>query len=329
MLLFVHILRYYVTFLNNIVTYGIEIGLCLTVFIFISLQDSVFMIPQKKRFPCKIQTFNQMDVIEDLKNTFSDKQKDLFKATVFGHFLSMPNICFQAQLVHHVLLREVYSDKEDREFWFNIKGSVVRYSVEEFCLITGLKCDGDDDTSTFLMKNGGLKDITFPGSSGKVTKKQVRDAFIQKKVDGDENLVKLGIVHLLSNFLFGTIIDTKVNTFFWAIVDCDQQSVDNFPFGKMLWESSRSSMRKALIDKGKIYDDRLDSKTGKVEPFSYRLIGFPIAFLIWIYETIPSLSNNFCEKTGNFFPKINCWASEKGFSFNSFDQKVFSKEQVT
>ena len=70
MLLFVHILRYYVTFLNNIVTYGIEIGLCLTVFIFISLQDSEFMIPQKKRFPCKIQTFNQMNVIEDLKNTF-------------------------------------------------------------------------------------------------------------------------------------------------------------------------------------------------------------------------------------------------------------------
>lgn len=130
-------------FFNNIVTYVIEFGV---------LQDSEFMIPEKKRFPCKIQTYNHIDVIDDLQKTFSTKQKELFLSTVFGHFISMQNIFFQAQLVHHLLLREDFSDAEDKEFWFNIKGSLVRYSIEELCLITRLKCDGDDDTSPFLIK---------------------------------------------------------------------------------------------------------------------------------------------------------------------------------
>ena len=77
-------------------------------------------------------------------------------------------------------------------------------------------------------------------------------------------MVKLGIVHLMSNFLFGSINDTIVNNFFWSVVDCEQAMFEIFPFGKMLWESSQSSMRKALSDKGKIYDDRVDSKSAKV-----------------------------------------------------------------
>ena len=83
-------------------------------------------------------------------------------------------------------------------------------------MITGLKCDGNDNTSG-VFKKGGLKDVTFPGFSGKVTKNQVRDAFVGKKVKGDGNIVKLGIVHLLCNFLCGSVNDTKVNNFFWDV----------------------------------------------------------------------------------------------------------------
>lgn len=98
-------------------------------------------------------------------------------------------------------------------------------------MVTDLKCDGDDDTSKFLMKKGSLKEVTFPSSSGKVTNKEVREAFIGKKVQGDENMVKLGIVHLLANFLFGSVNDTKVNNLYWAVVDSDQSLLADFPFG--------------------------------------------------------------------------------------------------
>lgn len=84
-------------------------------------------------------------------------------------------------------------------------------------MIIGLKCHGNDNTSG-VIKKGGLKDVTFPGISGKVTKNQVRDAFVGKKVKGDGNIVKLGIVHLLCNFLFGSVNDTKVNNFFGLLL---------------------------------------------------------------------------------------------------------------
>ena len=138
------------------------------------------MIPETKKCGCKVKSFNQMDLVGELKSTFTKNQKELFLSNVFGHFLSMPSICFQAQLIHHVLLHDVYSTTEEDDFWFNINGTLVRYSIEEFCLVTGLKCHGDVNTSHFVSKKGGLKDITFPIRSEKVTKKELRDAFVGK-----------------------------------------------------------------------------------------------------------------------------------------------------
>ncbi|KAF4393337.1 hypothetical protein F8388_023141 [Cannabis sativa] len=59
----------------------------------------------------------------------------------------------QALLVHHIMLREVYSMSEDVDFWFKINGTMVRFSIEEFSLITELKCHGNDDKSIFVEKD--------------------------------------------------------------------------------------------------------------------------------------------------------------------------------
>ncbi|KAF4391202.1 hypothetical protein G4B88_016512 [Cannabis sativa] len=279
-----------------------------------------YMISQTKRFGTKVQPFNDLSVISDLNTTFTNKQKELFKATPFGHFLKFPkDLKFQAQLVHHIILREVYSMSEDVEFWFKINGTMVRFSIEEFSLITGLKCHGNDDDSIFVEKDESLRKVLFKESKGLITKKEVRNAFIRKRAKGDVNMVKLGLVHFLANFLFGTVPETKVSNFFWNIVDSDDATFQQFPYGKLLWEKSRHSMRLSLMKKEEIFEKMFDEETGKVQPYSYKLFGFPYAFLIWIFETIPALSPTFCEKLEvvQLLPKESEKESEtlKEFSF--------------
>uniref|UniRef100_A0A803PYA7 Uncharacterized protein n=1 Tax=Cannabis sativa TaxID=3483 RepID=A0A803PYA7_CANSA len=119
---------------------------------------------------------------------------------------------------------------------------------------------------------------------------------IKTRAKGDVNMVKLGLVHFLANFAFGTIPETKVSNFFWNIVDSADANIKQFPYGKHLWEKSRHSMRLSLMKKEETFEKMFDEKTGKLQPYSYKLFGFPYAFFIWIFETIPALSLTFCEK---------------------------------
>ncbi|KAF4402105.1 hypothetical protein G4B88_017617 [Cannabis sativa] len=208
---------------------------------------------------------------------------------------------------------------DDVDFWFKINGTMVRFSIEKFSLITGLKCHGNDDESIFVEKDESLKKVLFKESKGLITKKEVRNAFIRKRAKGDVNMVKLGLVHFLANFLFGTVPETKVSNFFWNIVDSDDATFQQFPYGKLLWEKSRHSMRLSLMKKEEIFEKMFDEETGNIQPYSYKLFGFPYAFLIWIFETIPALSPTFCEKLEvvQLLPKESEKESEtlKEFSF--------------
>ena len=47
---------------------------------------------------------------------------------------------FSGQLVHYVLQRQLKTKKEN-ETWYKIHDAVVRFSIVEFALVTGLNCD--------------------------------------------------------------------------------------------------------------------------------------------------------------------------------------------
>ena len=54
----------------------------------------------------------------------------------------MPEFKIQPQVFHGLFLREV-QQKIDVELWVNISGVRLRFSIEEFALISGLDCEGD------------------------------------------------------------------------------------------------------------------------------------------------------------------------------------------
>ena len=62
----------------------------------------------------------------------------LFKKTVFGRFVEI-DIIFNNPLVHHILLREVHDQNSNVEsMYFNLSGHTVKFSKDEFLLVTGI-----------------------------------------------------------------------------------------------------------------------------------------------------------------------------------------------
>ena len=50
------------------------------------------MIPEKKRFPCKIQTYNQIDVIDDLKKPDYVERVEIKQFSLGDEPLSVRNV---------------------------------------------------------------------------------------------------------------------------------------------------------------------------------------------------------------------------------------------
>ena len=75
---------------------------------------------------------------QKIKENLNETQLEMFKTSWFGHFLSMGELKFSAQIVHNMLLRQCHTQKED-EMWILANSKGLRFGGLEFALITGLR----------------------------------------------------------------------------------------------------------------------------------------------------------------------------------------------
>ena len=75
-----------------------------------------------------------VSVIAKIKENLNATQLEMFKASCFGHFLSMSELKFSTQIVHNMLLCQCHSQKEDK-MWILIDSEGLRFGGLEFALI--------------------------------------------------------------------------------------------------------------------------------------------------------------------------------------------------
>ncbi|KAM6546218.1 hypothetical protein CsatB_026954 [Cannabis sativa] len=110
-------------------------------------------------------------VIDNIKKTLLS----MFRETQFGHFLDMPEFVFHSQVVHSLLLREVFQPNP-KEFWAKVAGRCIWFSAEEFYLISGIDCFGDRNKFLFSQETNQLVEICFRGVKT-IDHKAIEDAF--------------------------------------------------------------------------------------------------------------------------------------------------------
>ncbi|KAK2653500.1 hypothetical protein Ddye_013356 [Dipteronia dyeriana] len=93
--------------------------------------------------------------------------------------------------------------------WLAIGGKTFRFSIEEFCLITGLEC-GHDPPLVVKEKKDGSGSFWSSMLNGEVrfNNKTLETIFKAASSDSDEDMVKLALLYFLETVLFGK--DQKV-----------------------------------------------------------------------------------------------------------------------
>ncbi|KAM6543461.1 hypothetical protein CsatB_007908 [Cannabis sativa] len=266
-----------------------------------------------------------------MKLRFSREQEKIFRKTPFGFLFDMHTLVFQKELVHLMLLRQLNTERDDQECWYKIGSKAVRFGVEEFSAITGFNCGGQYDLKPLSKKKMlKFKSRMFPnfGITDKVTRRDVRDVFLdQEFLIDDDDVVKMGVVYLLSCYLFGFTHDKKVDNFLFGLVNGDDylDVLNGFAFGKMLWERTFYYLTIAIKDGNSIFDE-LEAKGKNFK--KYKLPGFVVPFHVWLYEIIPSLSPEYCVRKGSEFRRILNWQSFDVPGFVTLLEKVFNNPEV-
>ena len=89
-------------------------------------------------FPSRISSMCKLSsVIKAIEEKLTKRQLTMFKKDIFGHFLECRSFPFSGVILHNLLLRQVEDSRED-QLWFQIGEHLIRLSIVELCLVTGL-----------------------------------------------------------------------------------------------------------------------------------------------------------------------------------------------
>ncbi|CAA0827625.1 Unknown protein [Striga hermonthica] len=267
-----------------------------------SSEEWELLIPNPK--PMHIKIINSNDnskadcAINDIKNSLTEGQLDMFKKTVFGKFLNIPHCKFQTQLVNMLLLREVNQRRSD-EVWINFAGKVLRFGIEEFALISGMKCIGSTKKLSVQQVSDGLFDTYFAGF--RLSRNYIRSQFLSKVWKNDEDAVKLAKLHLLANFLLGAQDTLLLDRRYLDIIDSSE--CDEFPWGTEVFEYTIHYLKKTLHNRRAMHTRKDD-----VNDYLFRCYGFILALQIWFFEICDTADGLICSRiVGEDMPRMVKW----------------------
>ncbi|XP_022859950.1 uncharacterized protein LOC111380577 [Olea europaea var. sylvestris] len=185
--------------------------------------DWQYIIPKERWFPGKITTSVSKGVLSSIQAKLSDRQKLIMKGTCFAHFLDYHEIVVQPQLIHYFLLRQV-EQPNPKGMWFLVAGRYVRFSISKFCIVKGLRCAGDSDTSIFESRQSQLKNNYFSQvdtvtheESTFISACQMPDLdLVETLLDHDVSLI--GILYFITAYLFPRDYKKVVDHYFFTLV---------------------------------------------------------------------------------------------------------------
>lgn len=268
------------------------------------MQTWDFYIPPNKHFHTRISSHTNCEVVKLLKSKLDDRQLQIFRGTIFGYFLDLPNVVVQNQLIHSLLLRQVVPKRED-ELWFKVNGTKLRFGLAELGIITGLKCCGDADKGYESSSTNRLMDMYFSGLE-KVPKQSLIDCFLEKRWRSDEDAVKIAVLYFIHTFLFSNGSRARfITKADFDIVESGEY--ETFPWGILVFRAMVETMNNRLWAGLKMY----------------RLGGLPLAFQCWFYECCTYVDGKWAHRIDNKVPRILNWKIRRQPTLNELSSGIF------
>ncbi|GMN66377.1 hypothetical protein TIFTF001_035439 [Ficus carica] len=217
------------------------------------------------------------------------------------------NISNSGKVFHNIVMRLTDHSAMGDALWFEVGEELSRFSINEFCLITGMKCVG----STHLpLVESRLITRYFSTLRG-VPRENLELQMSNANFDNDDDAVKLSLLHLIFCIPLSNANSVKINPKFFSLAD-NIADFNDFPWGVLSWEATRSAICNTV-------ENRLSSKKRplkRTDKVHYSVAGFPNALLVWAYETLPSIALKFSTKYDHAIPRMLSWTTADNVKFD-------------
>ncbi|GMN68599.1 hypothetical protein TIFTF001_037655 [Ficus carica] len=120
-------------------------------------------------------------------------------------FMHLETLSWAGQVFHNTMMRLANHSAMSDALWFQLGEDLGRFSINEFCLITGLSC----------MSNA--------------------------KFDNDDDAVRLSLLYIMFFIPLSDASAVKIDPKFFALVD-DLDAFNAFPWGVLSWEATRAAI---------------------------------------------------------------------------------------
>ncbi|KAK2654808.1 hypothetical protein Ddye_014664 [Dipteronia dyeriana] len=201
---------------------------------------------------------------------------------------------------------------------YGLCGKTFRFSIEEFCLITGLEC-GHDPTLEVKEKRDGCGSFRSSMLNGEVrfNNKTLEAIFKSAFSDSDEDMVKLALLYFLETVLFGKDQKVFIGAHHVELLE-DLDTFNKYPWGRKCYKTTLNSLQRDLwkmaedyhITSKKTVSGKKRKRQAKKENDGirqYALHGVPYAFQIWACEEIPTIGVQIANKSGALLHRIVNW----------------------
>ncbi|GMN70232.1 hypothetical protein TIFTF001_039276 [Ficus carica] len=257
----------------------------------------VRLVPDSQIFRAKINTLvNIMDKLKKLHGWLSPRQYESLKTQpCIQQFMHLDTLGWSGQVFHNIVMRLTTHSAMGDALWFELGEDLVRFSLNDFCLITGLNCVG----STHLpVVESRLMSRYFSNVRG-VTRENLELQMSNSKFDNDDDAVKLSLLYIVFCIPLSNASSVKIDPKYFALAD-NLDAFNEFPWGVLSWEATRTAICST-------------------------------ALLVWAYETSPVIASKFTNNYEHALPRMMSWTTADNVRFDdvlaAFATVGESKEQ--
>ncbi|GMN32534.1 hypothetical protein TIFTF001_048183 [Ficus carica] len=269
----------------------------------------VRLVPDNQISRAKINTFvNITETLKKLRRWLSPRQYESLKTqSCIQQFMHLDTLGWSGQVFHNIVMRLTTHSAMGDALWFELGEDLVRFSINEFCLITGLNCVG----STHLpVVESRLMSRYFPNVRG-VTRENLELQMSNFKFDNDDDAVKLSLLYIVFCIPLSNASSVKIDPKYFALAD-NLDAFNEFPWGVLSWEATRTAICSTV-------ENRISSKRRpkkNIDKSRYSVAGFPQALLVWAYETSPVIASKFTTNYEHALPRMMSWTTADNVRFD-------------
>ncbi|XP_016567625.1 uncharacterized protein LOC107865954 [Capsicum annuum] len=176
---------------------------------------------------------------EEIKEYFGENVLRAFRNTIFGIFIDLPRCNWIGQTSKCLLMLEIQQDNKD-ELHVWVQGEILKFTMLEFAIISGLKCTGNIDDYMYTSSSKlALMSRYFSDNKGAITRSKLITRVQNENFDNAEDALNLAILFFVHTFMFSQHKEAPISVAHFQIVE-DGRYI-HFPWEKVTFEKLMSS----------------------------------------------------------------------------------------